>query len=270
MDLHQNARLTFRSREALAKKVMIDRLTLNAAAAAFNVSRKTAAKWWARYRTLGVPGLRDRSSCPLHSPRRTPSDSTPQVIALRRDVRPAYTTAHAPPQPTSHSYHTSPPLHTLLPLYPATSVPLAPNTTTSPASPALTRPAPTARQNASSKPPCASGLTFATPSTQKNVISSFRPGSSITTSTVRMVVSVTLRPSAACLRWVQRLDRSQLAHSRYPQSSALTTKRCPLRSHSKRLRDNRAAVSHCASSRLLPPPPALSLTGRAVTHVPSP
>ncbi len=49
MDLHQNARLTFRSREALAKK-MIDRLTLNAAAAAFNVSRKTAAKWWARYR----------------------------------------------------------------------------------------------------------------------------------------------------------------------------------------------------------------------------
>jgi hypothetical protein len=37
MDLHQNARLTFRSREALAKKIMIDRLTLNAAAAAFNV-----------------------------------------------------------------------------------------------------------------------------------------------------------------------------------------------------------------------------------------
>jgi hypothetical protein len=33
-----------RSREALAKKVMIERLTLNAAAAAFNVSRKTAAK----------------------------------------------------------------------------------------------------------------------------------------------------------------------------------------------------------------------------------
>jgi len=29
MDLHQNARLTFRSREALAKKVMMDRLALN-------------------------------------------------------------------------------------------------------------------------------------------------------------------------------------------------------------------------------------------------
>src|SRR5258707_392266 len=95
MDLHQNARLTFRSREALAKKVMIDRLTLNAAAAAFNVSRKTAAKWWARYRTLGVPGLRDRSSCPLHSPRRTSSELIAQVIALRRELRPAYQIAQA-------------------------------------------------------------------------------------------------------------------------------------------------------------------------------
>src|SRR3979411_2015737 len=95
MDLHQNARLTFRSREALAKKVMIDRLTLNAAAAAFNVSRKTAAKWWARYRALGWPGLRDRSSCPLHSPRRTSSELIAQVIALRRELRPAYQIAQA-------------------------------------------------------------------------------------------------------------------------------------------------------------------------------
>src|SRR5216684_2562469 len=95
MDLHQNARLTFRSREALAKKIMMERLTLNAAAAAFNVSRKTAAKWWARYRTLGVPGLRDRSSCPLHSPRRTSSELIAQVIALRRELRPAYQIAQA-------------------------------------------------------------------------------------------------------------------------------------------------------------------------------
>src|SRR5713101_6150870 len=95
MDLHQNAPLTFRSREALAKKVMIERLTLNAAAAAFNVSRKTAAKWWARYRSLGVPGLRDRSSCPRHSPRRTSSELIAQVIALRRQLRPAYQIAQA-------------------------------------------------------------------------------------------------------------------------------------------------------------------------------
>src|ERR1700722_9507496 len=95
MDLHQNARLTFRSREALAKKIMIERLTLNAAAAAFNVSRKTAAKWRSRYRTLGLPGLRDRSSRPLHSPRRTSSEWTAQVITLRRQLRPAYQIAQA-------------------------------------------------------------------------------------------------------------------------------------------------------------------------------
>src|SRR5437899_6238152 len=95
MDLHQNARLTFRSREALAKKIMIERLTLNAAAAAFNVSRKTAAKWRSRYRTLGLPALRDRSSRPLHSPRRTSSELTAQVIALRRQLRPAYQIAQA-------------------------------------------------------------------------------------------------------------------------------------------------------------------------------
>src|ERR1700723_2543361 len=95
MDLHQNARLPFRSREALAKKIMIERLTLNAAAAAFNVSRKTAAKWRSRYRTLGWPGLRARSSRPLHSPRRTSSEWTAQVITLRRQLRPAYQIAQA-------------------------------------------------------------------------------------------------------------------------------------------------------------------------------
>ena len=68
MDLHQNARLTFRSRETLANKIMIEKLTLKAAAAAFNVSRKTAAKWAHRYRSLGLPGLRDRSSRPSIAP----------------------------------------------------------------------------------------------------------------------------------------------------------------------------------------------------------
>jgi transposase InsO family protein len=95
MDLHQNARLTFRSRETLAKKIMIEKVTLKAAAAAFNVSRKTAAKWVHRYRTLGLPGLRDRSSRPLHSPRRTSSELVSQVIALRRQLCPAYQIAQA-------------------------------------------------------------------------------------------------------------------------------------------------------------------------------
>ena len=95
MDLHQNARLTFRCREALARKILIERLTLNAAAAAFNVSRKTASKWLRRYRNQGLSGLRDHSSRPLHSPRRTSSELVAQVIALRRQLCPAYHIAQA-------------------------------------------------------------------------------------------------------------------------------------------------------------------------------
>src|SRR5437016_512194 len=280
MDLHQNARLTFRSREALAKKVMIERLTLNAAAAAFNVSRKTAAKWWTRYRTLVVPGLRDRSSCPLHSPRRTSSELIAQVIALRRELRPAYQIAQAtrlspatisrilqrahlnrwrhlhPAPPVVRYQHPAPGdlLHldikgmtryqqvsipgggaaalsspagrlctspstitpaspspaccptskpkppspscappspstpstaspsaacspTMAPaIAPGTSTPPASNSASSTASPVLTLPAPTARRNASSKPLCASGPTFAITSTLRSAISISRPG----------------------------------------------------------------------------------------------
>src|SRR5438270_3465870 len=95
MDLHQNARLTFRSREALANHIMIEKVTLNAAAAAFKVSRKTAAKWVHRYRTLGLPGLRERSSRPRRSPRRISSELIAAVIALRRQLRPAYQIAQA-------------------------------------------------------------------------------------------------------------------------------------------------------------------------------
>jgi len=74
---------------------MIEKVTLKAAAAAFNVSRKTAAKWVHRYRSLGLPGLRDRSSRPLRSPRRTSSERIAQVIGLRRQLRPAYPIAQA-------------------------------------------------------------------------------------------------------------------------------------------------------------------------------
>ncbi len=50
MDYHQNARLTVHSREQMAKNVVEQGGTLKAAAAAFNVSAKTAAKWVRRYR----------------------------------------------------------------------------------------------------------------------------------------------------------------------------------------------------------------------------
>ena len=47
MDYHQNARLTIHSRELLARKVLLEKATLKLAAASFNVSAKTAAKWGA-------------------------------------------------------------------------------------------------------------------------------------------------------------------------------------------------------------------------------
>jgi transposase InsO family protein len=84
MDYHQNARLTIHSREQLAKIVMGRGCTLKAAAAAFNVSSKTASKWARRYREHGMAGLKDRSSRPLQSPRKTRSSLLERVLALRR------------------------------------------------------------------------------------------------------------------------------------------------------------------------------------------
>ncbi len=84
MDLHQNARLTLWSREALAEKVLLEKVTLNAAAAAFNVSAKTAAKWVRRYQREGTAGLRDRSSRPHRLRRPTPAHVVEQIEPLRR------------------------------------------------------------------------------------------------------------------------------------------------------------------------------------------
>jgi transposase InsO family protein len=94
MDIHQNARLTLRSREDLVQRVSRG-VTLKLAAASFNVTPKTAAKWVGRYRHLGLPGLRDRSSRPHHSPRRTAFHLVEQVLLLRRQHRPAYQIAQA-------------------------------------------------------------------------------------------------------------------------------------------------------------------------------
>ena len=84
MDYHQNARLTVHSREQLAKRVLEQGLTLKLAAASFNVSPKTAAKWVRRYRDQGAAGLGDRSSRPHRCPRTTSSPLLERVLALRR------------------------------------------------------------------------------------------------------------------------------------------------------------------------------------------
>src|SRR5205807_6586545 len=88
MDIHQNARLTLRSREALVE-IVNGGLGYSRAAASFRVTPKTAAKWVRRYQQEGGAGLRDRSSRPHRSPRATSSSRVGRVIELRRQHCPA-------------------------------------------------------------------------------------------------------------------------------------------------------------------------------------
>jgi transposase InsO family protein len=94
MDIHQNARLTPRSREALVETVNHG-WGFRRAAASFHVTPKTAAKWVRRFQREGAAGLHDRSSRPHRSPRATSSSQVAQVIELRRQHCPAYQIAQA-------------------------------------------------------------------------------------------------------------------------------------------------------------------------------
>lgn len=83
MKLHANARTCPKSR-----RLLVDRLdggwSLRSAAEAAGVSERTAAKWQARWRAEGGPGLEDRSSAPKRVPSRLPSDRLEAIEALRR------------------------------------------------------------------------------------------------------------------------------------------------------------------------------------------
>jgi transposase InsO family protein len=94
MDIHKNARLTLRSREALVQYVSSG-VRLKVAADRFQVTPKTAAKWVRRFRSEGHAGLLDRSSRPWHSPRATSSSLQARVVELRREHRPAYQIAQS-------------------------------------------------------------------------------------------------------------------------------------------------------------------------------
>jgi transposase InsO family protein len=87
MDVHQNARLTPRGREAMVRAVVDCGATNAEAARRFNVSAKTVGKWVRRFRAQGVAGLRDRSSRPFSSPSQTAPATCDAVEALRRQRR---------------------------------------------------------------------------------------------------------------------------------------------------------------------------------------
>ena len=85
MDYHQNARLTVHSREQMCRRVVVEGVTLKLAAASFNVSQKTAAKWVRRYREAGAAGLCDRGSRPRRLRQPTSDELVARVEALRRE-----------------------------------------------------------------------------------------------------------------------------------------------------------------------------------------
>jgi len=84
---HRTARLNVFGRQLLVTRVEVDGWPVAQAAEAQGVSRTTAHKWVARYRAEGWPGLEDRSSRPLHSPRRTPPDEVAAILAARVERR---------------------------------------------------------------------------------------------------------------------------------------------------------------------------------------
>jgi transposase InsO family protein len=84
MDVHSNARLTPKGREAMVLAVVENGLSQSAAARQFNTTPKTVAKWVKRFRHGGVDGLRDRSSAPHSSPSQTPLATRDAAETLRR------------------------------------------------------------------------------------------------------------------------------------------------------------------------------------------
>jgi transposase len=84
MQLHGNAALSVKKRLVLCRRVVDERWTLTKAAAAAEVSVRTARKWVRRYRAEGEPGLADRSSVPRRQPTRTSEARVQAIAALRR------------------------------------------------------------------------------------------------------------------------------------------------------------------------------------------
>jgi transposase InsO family protein len=80
---HANAALTPRARLRLARLVVDGGWPIARAAERYDVSWPTAKRWADRYRQLGEAGMRDRSSRPHVSPRRTAQPVVRKVVHLR-------------------------------------------------------------------------------------------------------------------------------------------------------------------------------------------
>ena len=86
MNVHKNARLTPKGREAVVRMMLEKGLSKAEAARLFQTTPKTVAKWLNRFRANGVAGLTDRSSRPHSLPK--PNAPLPRATlseALRRE-----------------------------------------------------------------------------------------------------------------------------------------------------------------------------------------
>src|SRR4051794_1267409 len=84
MKLHRNAALSLKKRELLCQRVVEEKWSLTEAAAAAEVSERTAGKWVRRFRAAGELGLLDRSSAPKSVHNRTAEERIQAIAALRR------------------------------------------------------------------------------------------------------------------------------------------------------------------------------------------
>ena len=87
MDVHKNAKLTPRGREAMVKLVIESGWSQRRVAAAYHVDPKTVSRWVTRFKEEGLSGLEDRSSRPHSCPHRTPRAVIRRICRLRRNDR---------------------------------------------------------------------------------------------------------------------------------------------------------------------------------------
>jgi transposase InsO family protein len=83
---HARAKLTPAGRQLLVDRVGRDGWRPADAARAMGVSRATAYKWLARFRTEGSAGLLDRSSAPRHCPHRLSELEVAAIVAARLET----------------------------------------------------------------------------------------------------------------------------------------------------------------------------------------
>jgi transposase InsO family protein len=89
MKLHRNAKTTPVTRALIVQRIE-QGWRRQEAAVAIGISQRTVAKWLARHRAEGRPGLDDRVSVPHRQPRRTRAELVAAIVAARHERLPAW------------------------------------------------------------------------------------------------------------------------------------------------------------------------------------